>query len=469
MLTKSTGSHQTNLFGNDLLMQLDPSDPLLQLAAVIPWQRFDDLFAIHYTQNLGAPSKPIRLMVGLLLLKQLENLSDEKMVEQCKRNPYYQAFCGITEFQQDLPCHATELVHFRKRIGKQGFEQIFQMSIQLHGNVALEAAVNIDTTVQEKNITYPTDAKLAIKIINRLNKLAKAHGIGQRRTYVKEVKNLRLAIRHFRHVKKRASAKRALKRLRTIAHALIRELRRTLPQHLLFEQHQADFLFYERVLAQQPKDKNKIYALHEPHVYCMAKGKDHKKFEYGNKVSVATTAKGNIIVGVISHDKNVHDSHTLEAITHHIEQSRGKPAKQGVCDRGYRGKKDVNGTQIILPGKALKTDNRYQRDKKRKQCRRRAAIEPIIGHMKSDFRLSRNYLKGIAGDEINLLMAATAWNLRKWLLAFFWLFFPWQNNLTNGIISRSAHKKVLHWLRNFSKIVPFLRAAILEPFSGSTT
>jgi len=424
MLTSSPDAHQTNLFGTDLLLQLDPDDSLLKLSCVIPWQKFDQDFAIHYTKDIGAPSKPIRLMVGLLLLKQLEDLSDEEVVVQWKRNPYYQVFCGMTEFQQSLPCHSTELVHFRKRIGKDGFERIFQMSVGLHGRYARENTVNIDTTVQEKNITYPTDSKLAIKIINRLNKIAKNHGIQQRRTYIKEVKNLRLDIRHFRHVKKRSKARRALKRLRTIARILIRELRRTLPKYCLFERYQKDFLFYERVLDQKPKDKNKIYSLHEKQVYCIAKGKDHKQYEYGNKVSVASTAKGNLIVGVVSHERNIHDGHTLPEVLTHIEQSRGKPVKQAVVDRGYRGKNEVNGTQIILPKKPLKKDSRYQRDKKRKQCRRRAAIEPIIGHLKSDYRLSRNYLKGIAGDEINLLMAATAWNLRQWLIAFLSLFFP---------------------------------------------
>jgi len=127
---------------------------------------------------------------------------------------------------------------------------------------------------------------------------------------------------------------------------------------------------------------------------------------------------------VVSHEKTPHDSHTLPEILNHIEQSRAA-VKQAVVDRGYRGKKEVNGTEIILPKKALKRDNRYQRDKKRKQCRRRAAIEPIIGHLKSDYRLSRNFLKGIAGDEINRLLAATAWNLKQWLIAFLALFFPW--------------------------------------------
>ena len=426
MLTQSSSVHQTNLFGTDLLLQLDPKDPLLKLSTAILWHSFEETFSKYYKEAIGAPSKPIRLMVGLLILKQLENLSDEAVVVQWKRNPYYQAFCGMREYQRELPCDSTELVYFRKRIGKAGFEQIFQMSISLHGDQALEDTVNIDTTVHEKNITYPTDSKLAIKIINRLNKLAKIHGLQQRRTYVQEVKSLRLSIRHFRHAKKRAKAKKALKRLRTIARILIRELRRKLPQHYLFDCYQQDFLLYERVLNQQPKDKNKIYSLHEPQVYCIAKGKDHKAYEYGSKASVASTATSNIIVGVVSHEQNLHDSHTLPEILTHVEASRGKAAKQGVCDRGYRGKSSVNETQIILPKKALKKDTRYQKDKKRKQCKRRAAIEPIIGHLKSDFRMARNYLKGAVGDHINLLMAAAAWNLNKWLMAIFWHVFPWK-------------------------------------------
>jgi IS5 family transposase len=160
-------------------------------------------------------------------------------------------------------------------------------------------------------------------------------------------------------------------------------------------------------------------------VYCIAKGKDHKQYEYGNKVSIASMAKGNLIAGAVSHQHNVHDSHTLPEVLAHIEASRGKAVKTAACDRGYRGKSQVADTTIQLPEKPLKRDNRYQRDKKRKQCRRRAAIEPIIGHLKSDFRLSRNFLKGTTGDEINLLMAATAWNLKKWLTAFFWAQFLW--------------------------------------------
>ncbi|VVM25074.1 IS1478 transposase [uncultured Gammaproteobacteria bacterium] len=168
-------------------------------------------------------------MVGLLLLKQLENLSDERVVLQFKRNPYYQYFCGYSNYMPGMPCNATELVHFRKRIGVKGFNLIFKMSVALHGKQAQESSVLIDTTVQEKKYHLPHRCQTCIKIINRLNKLAKRHGIQQRRTYVKEVKNCRLSIRHFRHVKKRAKAKKALTRLRTIANKLIRDYNANFP------------------------------------------------------------------------------------------------------------------------------------------------------------------------------------------------------------------------------------------------
>ena len=121
------------------------------------------------------------------------------------------------------------------------------------------------------------------------------------------------------------------------------------------------------------------------------KGKEHKKYEYGTKASIATTKKSGIIIGVAAHKKNTHDSKTLEIVLTHANSNRTKPIKEAICDRGYRGKKEVLGTIISIPdNKPKKRYSQYQKEKKREKFRRRAAIEPIIGHLKSDFRLARN-------------------------------------------------------------------------------
>ncbi len=326
-------------------------------------------------------------MCGLLMLKQLHNFSDESVVEQWRMNPYYQVFCGEATFQTKLPCHATELVKFRQRIGVDDVKRIFSLSVSLHGKDAQQSTVLVNTTVQEKAITYPTDSKLLIKIINRLNKLAKVHGIQQRRTFVKETKSLRLACRHFRHVKRRSKAKKALKRLRTIAGVLLRELTCKLSASVLVDEAER-FALYQRVIDQRRTSKNKVYSLHESDVYCVGKGKDHKPYEYGRKASVVSTKDSNIIVGVASHDEHEHDSKTLKAALESAHEHRTKPIKLAVVDRGYRGaKKHIpEGIDILLPGPPLKRDTVYQRQKKRVLCRRRAAIEPIIGHLKNDPR-----------------------------------------------------------------------------------
>lgn len=196
---------------------LDMNDPLIALADTIDWLSIETALSKYYAENVGRPAKPIRLMAGLLMLKQLENLSDESVVLQYKRNPYYQYFCGMHDYQATLPCDATELVKFRKRIGQDGVDVIFNASVALHSEASEEEKVIIDTTAHEKNVTYPTDGKLAIKIINRLHKIAKREKISLRRTYVKEIKEHRITLRFFRHPKKRVKAASAMRRLRTIA------------------------------------------------------------------------------------------------------------------------------------------------------------------------------------------------------------------------------------------------------------
>lgn len=408
----------------DIFDQLNHEHPLIALSRAIDWKSLESAFESLYSDK-GRAAKPIRLMSGLLLLKQLYDLSDESIIAQWTMNPYYQVFCGETSFQVSPPCHSTDLVYFRRRLGPEGIEKIFALSVSLHGEAAEEPTVLVDTTVQEKAITYPTDTKLAIKIINRLNKLGKQEGIKQRRTFIKEVKELRLACRHFRQVKHRGKAKKALKRLRTIAGSLLRELQRKLPEQVLAEQAD-NFLLYEKVLSQQPKDKNKIYSLHEPDVYCVGKGKEHKPYEYGKKASVVVTLDSKIIVGVASHDKHVHDSKTLADALSCANKIRKHPVELAVVDRGYRGAKHTVEADVLIPSAPFKRDTEEHRQQKRILCQRRSGIEPIIGHLKHSYRLSRNWLKGNDGDAINLMMAACAWNLKKWLINFLALYF-WLN------------------------------------------
>lgn len=376
-------------------------------------------------------------MAGLLILKQLESLSDENVVLQWKRNAYYQYFCGMNDYCSSLPCDASELSQFRKRIGQEGIDVIFGASVALHPEAAEEERVIIDTTAQEKNITYPTDGKLAIKIINRLHKIAKREGIALRRTYIK---GHRITLRFFRHPKKRSKAVSAMKRLRTIAKTLIRDM----DCHFDDTQHKRyseEFYLFMRVLLQTKTSRNKIYSLHESHIYAMAKGKDNKSYEYGTKASIVSTYTDGIIVGVSAHDINQHDSKTLEAALSHAHTNRTTTINEAVCDRGYRGIKQVGETTISIPGVQLKCDTEKQKEAKREKFRRRAAIEPIIGYLKNHYRLSRNYLKGFIGDQINLLMAASAWNMKKWMNSFIHaLFFSLQYCLlalfTNRLIER---------------------------------
>jgi len=432
---------QGTLLRQNLLEQLNPKHPLLLLAQKFPWPLFENEFAKFYA-SLGRPGKPIRLMIGLLLLKQVENLSDERVVEAWVQNPYYQAFCGAEYFQWDPPCDPSDLVHFRKRIGEEGMEKIFKASVELHGKAALEREVVIDTTVQEKNVTFPTDTKLRVKVISRCWKLAAEEGLSLRRSYRRELKK---TLRIVRFNKKRDEKKKvaaATRRIKTIANALLRDVMRKLPESTVASRRE-ELGIYHRAVNQDRNDKNKIYSLHEPGVLCIAKGKEHKKYEFGAKAAIAMTKTSCIIVGVKSFSNNEYDGDTLNETLPQIEKSRGEVPETAYCDRGFRGRKRVGRTAIVLPEASRPEASQYEKRKARKNFGRRSAIEPVIGHLKKGFRLARNYLKGAIGDSINLLLAATAFNIRKWLNALaqgllFALYFLYG-------LARHDERKIISW------------------------
>lgn len=397
--------------------QLDRRRPIYQLAEQIKWEEFEEAFGKYYSEE-GRPAKPIRLMVGLLILKQLNNLGDETVVEKWVENPYWQFFCGEKQMQWALPCEPSDLVHFRNRIGDGGMKKILEVSVKLHGKKSKEKEVVIDTTVQEKNITYPTDTKLYHKVIKRCWKIADQSQMQLRRRYRKQVRGCLLAQRGRQNHKTYKKAVKATRRLRTIGGILIRELERKLPVQIL-QEYQPDLNLYARVLSQQRKDSDKIYSLHEPHVYCVAKGKEHKKYEFGTKASLVMTKTHGIIVGALALKENQYDGHSLKDTLNELVV---KTPALAIVDRGYRGKKKVDQTQILMAGSKPKG---WSSDRLKMRLRRRCAIEPVISHLKSDFRLARNYLKAFKGDCRNLLLAAAAWNFKKWLrqAASFYLFF----------------------------------------------
>lgn len=261
--------------------------------------------------------------------------------------------------------------------------------------------MSVDNTVQEKNITYPTNAKLHRKIIAKCQAISNKNKLKQSQSYTFTLKKLGIDQRFGNHPKNKGKASKADRKVNTITGRMVRELERNLPPNTYAE----EIGLFKRVLSQKRADKNKVYSLHEPEVKCISKGKEHKKYEFDNKVSIVYTQNTGVIVGAMRF-RNDYDRHTLEpALTQH-EKLTGKPAKNATVDIGYQGKTKIGETEIVIP-KPFKNKmlNKFKQTRLRKGFKRKAAIEPVIGHLKSDHRLGRNFYKGIFGDNINIMLA----------------------------------------------------------------
>lgn len=403
-------SNQLSLFSS-LEDMLNHNHPLYKLGNKINWRRFEDSFSPLYCSTNGRPAHPIRLMCGLLILKHLRNISDESVVLQWSENAYYQYFCGQLEFLPTEPCEVSDLVHFRNRIGEEGMEVILAESIRVNTENDDEDHFNtafIDSTVQEKNVTYPTDAKLHKKIINRVLKIVREKKLPLRQSCQRTLKAISRDQRFRNHPGNHKKAVKADRSLRTIAGRLVRELDRNLPDKKGYEKM---FELFYKVLSQKRNSRDKTYSLHEPEVQCISKGKEHKKYEFGNKASFIRSLSG-IILAAVSF-RNEYDGHTIEASLQQTERMTGRRIDNLAGDRGYRGTKQVGTTRILIP-QAPKDKDRYcQKKKKHKLFCKRAGIEPTIGHLKSDYRLSRNFYKGVKGDAINIMLAAAAYNFKR--------------------------------------------------------
>ncbi len=415
---------QADLFRLRLDQMLNQRHALYKLSGQISWNAAETRFGNLYSEE-GRPGIPIRLMVGLHYLKHTYDLSDEEVVVQWAENPYWQYFCGETYFQHQLPIDPSQMTRFRKRIGEAGCEFMLGLTIQtgiITKTVAARslAVVNVDTTVQEKAISFPTDARLYHKARGALVRAAKRIGIPLRQSY-ERVSKLALAKQgRYAHARQMKRAKREQRRLRTYLGRVIRDIERKLPSEYTARMNRL-LDIARRILTQQRHDRGKVYSMHAPEVECIAKGKAHKPYEFGVKVGIVSTSKESFVVGMQSLPGNPYDGHTLSASLAQVERLTGVLPKEAYVDRGYKGH-GVADTAVWIAGAKRGVTTAIK-----KKLKRRNAVEPVIGHMKNDGRLGRNFLKGAVGDAINALLCGAGHNLRKILRQLaLWLVRVWR-------------------------------------------
>ena len=410
---------QGDLFRARLEQILDRGHPLYRLAGQIHWSVFEESLGAFYVEDKGRPGLPVRLMVGLHYLKHAFDESDESVVARLLENPYWQYFCGFAYFQHQLPLDPSSMTRWRQRVGPEGIEKLLGETLEAakRGKVLQKRhmeRVNVDTTVQEKAIAFPTDARLYDKARRLLVAAAQQRGIELRQSYKRLGKTALVMQGRYSHARQMKRAQRQTKKLKTYLGRVIRDILRKCPEPdedlaLLLERA-------ERLHRQQRHDQGKLYSMHAPEVQCIAKGKAHKKYEFGCKVSVASTSKDNWIVGIDALQGNPYDGHTLKAALKQVARLTGWKVANAYCDRGYQGNPRLlhEATVHVCRGRKKsmsRTDWRW--------VKRRVAVEPLIGHLKVDHRMERNYLKGFHGDRMNALLAGAGFNIRKLLRELF--------------------------------------------------
>lgn len=418
-LRETRHSCEVDLFRQELANLINLRHPLVQLAQKIDWASCEQRLGGLYKAGIGRPGHPIRLMVGLQLLKHTSNLSDEEVVAVWVENPYWQHFCGEQYFRHDLPIDPSLMSGFRKRIGEAGCE--FILGLTVAAGLATKtvaktslAVVNVDTTVQDKAVAFPTDARLLHKARVALVRQASKLGVTLRQSYERVGKAAFVRSQRYAHARQINRAKAQNRKLRTYLGRIIRDIERKTQSADTRTERMDKLLEIAKRIHGQPRkrsegDPPKLYSVHAPEVECIAKGKVHKQYEFGVKVGIVSTSKESFVIGAKSLPGNPYDGHTLEACIAQAQRVSGIQPKEAYTDRGYRGHGCNSSTlKVWIAGAKRGVSAAIQR-----KLKRRNAVEPVIGHLKSDGRLARNFLKGIEGDAMNALLCGAGHNMRK--------------------------------------------------------
>ena len=425
-MSKPRDERQKDLFRPALDQIIDMKHPLVLLAGKIDWGFIDERFRSVCHEGPGQPPLPTRLVAGLFILKHMHNLSDEVLCARWIENPYYQFFCGEQAFRHELSFDRSSMTRWRQRLGEEHLVALIQESLSVaHKTGALETKdlqrVAVDTTVQPKAIAHPTDARLMHRAIEKLVALAKRSGVPLRQSYARVAKRAAIMVGRYIHAHQFKRAGRALKFLRTRLGRVIRDINRKIDGDPALQARFAHLLDLAiKVRHQDHRQRGpKVYALHAPEVECIGKGKARTPYEFGCKVSITTPVTQPMGGQFVLHAKALHgnpfDGHTLGPVVAEMESLTGIEARRVHVDKGYRGHNHPNRFRVWISGQVRRTTAAIRREMKR-----RAAVEPVIGHVKAEHRMDRNYLKGHDGDRINAVLAAAGYNfslLLRWLAA----------------------------------------------------
>jgi transposase, IS5 family len=414
---------QSDLFKARLDQIINLEHELVGLARAVDWPFLETGFGAAYSDVAGQPPLPTRLMAGLAILKHTFDLSDEELCARWVENPYFQYFCGEEFFRHDLPFDRSSLTRWRQRMGEERLNVLLQESLAVAVKTrAMQVGdlreVVVDTTVQEKAVAFPTDARLLARSRIRLVRLAKRLGVRLRQSYTRVGKAALIKHQRYAHAKQFKRANRQLRRLKTYLGRVVRDIERKIAGRPALNALARRELFNAgRVLTQNQRQRGrKIYSLHAPEVECIGKGKAHRPYEFGVKVSIATTLArskgGQFVLAAKALPGNPYDGHTLATVIPDIEKTTGATLARIIADAGYRGHNAPPPYDLRVYTSGQK---RRMTDAIRRRMRRRSAVEPVIGHLKAEHRMGRNHLAHAAGDAINAVLAAAGYNFRRLL------------------------------------------------------